>query len=92
MLIEKMRFIVTDLIDPNIIPLTPSEGWQPDPAHPRRRPPWIKVRAPSSEGYREVFELMRSKKLNTVCEEAQCPNIAECWGKGTATFLLGGAT
>jgi lipoic acid synthetase len=87
-----MRFTVTDMIDPNLIPITPSEGWQPDPAHPRRRPPWIKVRAPSSEGYKEVYELMRAKKLNTVCEEAQCPNIAECWGRGTATFLMGGDT
>ncbi len=83
---------MTDLIDPNAIPLTPKEGWQPDPSHPRRRPPWIKVRAPSSEGYKEVYELMREKKLNTVCEEAQCPNIAECWGRGTATFLMGGDT
>lgn len=83
---------MTNLIDPNAIPMTPSEGWKPDPAHPRRRPPWIKVRAPSSEGYKEVYELMRSKQLNTVCEEAQCPNIAECWGKGTATFLMGGDT
>ena len=83
---------MTDLIDPSLIPVTPSEGWQPDPAHPRRRPPWIKVRAPSSEGYKEVYELMREKKLNTVCEEAQCPNIAECWGRGTATFLMGGDT
>ncbi len=83
---------MTDLIDPSLIPVTPSEGWQPDPSHPRRRPPWIKVRAPSSEGYKEVYELMREKKLNTVCEEAQCPNIAECWGRGTATFLMGGDT
>jgi lipoyl synthase len=82
---------VTNLIDPNAIPSTPVEGWTPDPAHPRRRPPWIKVRAPSGEGYQEVYQLMREQTLNTVCEEAQCPNIGECWGRKTATFLLMGS-
>ncbi|MDX2162691.1 MAG: lipoyl synthase [bacterium] len=88
---------MTNLIDPNAIPLTepasPDDaGWQPDPQHPRRRPPWIKVRAPSGDNYERVYELMREKKLNTVCEEAQCPNIGECWGRGTATFLMMGDT
>lgn len=82
---------MTNLIDPNAIPSTPVEGWTPDPAHPRRRPPWIKVRAPSGEGYQEVYQLMREQTLNTVCEEAQCPNIGECWGRKTATFLLMGS-
>jgi lipoic acid synthetase len=57
---------------------------------PRRRPPWIKVQAPSGETYAQVRRLMRSKALNTVCEEAHCPNIGECWGRGTATFLMMG--
>lgn len=83
---------MSNVIDPGLIPTTPTEGWKPDPNHPRRRPPWIKVRAPTSEGYHEVYGLMRGQKLNTVCEEAQCPNIAECWGKRTATFLMGGDT
>ncbi|NDJ59644.1 MAG: lipoyl synthase [Chloroflexi bacterium] len=68
------------------------DGWKPDPNHPRRRPPWIKVRAPSGENYERVYGLMRGHKLNTVCEEAQCPNIGECWGRGTATFLMMGDT
>lgn len=59
---------------------------------PRRRPAWIKVRAPSGESYERVLETMRSKRLHTVCEEARCPNLGECWGSGTATFLLMGDT
>ena len=55
---------------------------------PKRRPPWIKVRAPMGETYQEVQHLMRAKSLHTVCEEAMCPNLGECWGAGTATFLM----
>jgi len=55
---------------------------------PKRRPPWIRVRAPMGETYEEVQRLMRSKALHTVCEEAMCPNLGECWGSGTATFLM----
>ncbi len=55
---------------------------------PVRRPNWIKVRAPSGEQYQDLQHLMRSKALHTVCEEAGCPNMGECWGSGTATFLL----
>jgi len=57
---------------------------------PQRRPEWIRVRAPGGETYEQVRLLMRSKALHTVCEEAMCPNIGECWGKGTATFLMMG--
>ncbi len=56
------------------------------------RPDWIKVRLPSGENYGRLKSLMRSKDLHTVCEEAQCPNIGECWGSGTATFLILGDT
>jgi len=55
---------------------------------PQRRPEWIRVRAPSGETYERLQELMRSKTLHTVCEEAMCPNMGECWGSGTATFLM----
>jgi lipoic acid synthetase len=61
-------------------------------ATPQRRPPWIKVRAPSGETYEWLREMMRSKSLHTVCEEAMCPNLGECWGSGTATFLMMGDT
>ncbi|MCS7054562.1 MAG: lipoyl synthase [Thermoflexales bacterium] len=55
-----------------------------------RRPEWLKVRMPSGETYHNLKRLMRSKSLHTICEEANCPNIAECWGRGTATFLIMG--
>ncbi len=55
-----------------------------------RRPPWIRVRAPSGETVDWLRGLMRGKALHTVCEEAMCPNLGECWGAGTATFLLMG--
>jgi lipoyl synthase len=55
---------------------------------PVRRPSWIKVRAPAGETYEWLQDLMRKKSLHTVCEEAGCPNMGECWGSGTATFLM----
>lgn len=58
----------------------------------QRRPSWIRVRAPDGETYHWLKRLMRSKNLHTVCEEAHCPNIAECWGNRTATFLILGDT
>jgi lipoic acid synthetase len=61
-------------------------------AQPLRRPEWIKVRAPSGESYEWLRGLMRTKALHTVCEEAMCPNMGECWGAGTATFLMLGDT
>ncbi len=60
----------------------------PNDVRPLRRPEWIKVRAPAGESYERVLQLMRSKSLHTVCEEAMCPNLGECWGSGTATFLM----
>jgi lipoyl synthase len=58
------------------------------PQKPRRRPEWMRVRPPKGEDYKWVRGLMRSKQLHTVCEEAHCPNIGECWGERTATFLI----
>ena len=55
---------------------------------PMRRPDWIRVRAPSGETHKKLKMLMRTKELHTVCEEARCPNMGECWGSGTATFLM----
>ncbi|MCS7177506.1 MAG: lipoyl synthase [Candidatus Kapabacteria bacterium] len=52
------------------------------------RPEWLKVRAPGGENYVRLKRMMRAKSLHTVCEEARCPNIAECWGAGTATFMI----
>ena len=56
----------------------------------RRHPDWIKVRMPSGSGYTQTKAIVSTFKLNTVCQEAQCPNIGECWGHGTATFMLMG--
>lgn len=68
-----------DRVDPDKINTTPL-----------RRPDWIRVRAPGGETHAWLQKLMQQKTLHTVCEEAGCPNIAECWGSGTATFLMMG--
>ncbi len=52
------------------------------------KPEWLKVRAPGSENYLRLRSIMRDLKLNTVCEDAHCPNIGECWHHGTATFMI----
>jgi lipoic acid synthetase len=52
------------------------------------RPEWLKAKAPTGEGYREIKETMRGLSLHTVCEEALCPNIGECWNNRTATFMI----
>ncbi len=56
------------------------------------RPPWLKVRFPASPALVELQQLMRDADLHTVCEEARCPNIGECWSRGTATFMILGDT
>ena len=58
----------------------------------RNKPPWLKVRMPGSERYHEIRNRARQLNLATVCEEARCPNIGECWGGGTATFMVMGDT
>ena len=61
----------------------------PEPRTPRqRKPDWIRVKAPVSKGYHETRKLMRDLALNTVCEEAACPNIGECWDKKHATVMI----
>lgn len=66
---------------PRVIPLTPAQPRLP-------KPDWLKVRAPGSENYMRLKGIMRELKLHTVCEEAHCPNIGECWNHGTATFMI----
>jgi lipoic acid synthetase len=94
---------VSDVIVPDEIPVieenpNPRHGVRGSNRHnPEgivgpRRPTWIKVRAPAGETYEFVRQQMRSKALHTVCEEARCPNMGECWGAGTATFLMMGDT
>ena len=76
------------------MPATPTrDRISPEESTPKplRRPDWIKVKAPSGEVHKQLKVLMRKKELHTVCEEAMCPNLGECWGSGTATFLMLGA-
>jgi lipoic acid synthetase len=73
---------VTQLIDPNSIGL--------ETELPKRKPEWLRVRLPAGQGYSQLKKLMRDQQLHTVCEEAMCPNIGECWNRGPATFLLMG--
>ncbi len=56
-----------------------------------RKPEWLRVRLPSGARYQEVLDIVRSHQLQTVCAESKCPNIAECWGRGTATLMLMGS-
>ncbi len=57
-----------------------------------KRPEWLKVRLPGGANYADVKSLMRDQRLNTVCEEARCPNLGECWNRRTATFMILGDT
>jgi lipoic acid synthetase len=61
-----------------------------DDSHPvvLRKPAWLKVKLPTGEGYATTLKVAREQKLHTVCEDAMCPNIAECWGRKTATFMI----
>ncbi len=70
-------------------------GRHPEKAHrPEtpilKKPAWIRVKAPSSEGYRRTRHILRENRLVTVCEEAGCPNVGECWGQGHATMMIMG--
>jgi lipoic acid synthetase len=72
-------------------PRHPEKARRPD-VPPLRKPPWIRVKAPVSGGYLETRALVHTNGLHTVCEEAGCPNIGECWEKKHATFMLMGDT
>ncbi|MEO0782305.1 MAG: lipoyl synthase [Pseudomonadota bacterium] len=67
----------------------PEKAHRPDNAQPKK-PNWIRVRAPTSEGYHETRKIMRDNRLVTVCEEAACPNAGECWSQGHATMMIMG--
>ncbi len=70
------------------VPRTPTRG--PADEEMRVKPRWLKVKAPAGERYLEIKSLLASLNLATVCQEARCPNMGECWGGGTATFMLMG--
>jgi len=67
----------------------PEKAHRPDNAQPKK-PAWIRVKAPTSEGYRKTRDILRGSKLVTVCEEAGCPNVGECWSQGHATMMIMG--
>lgn len=75
--------------------LTLPEERHPEKAHRKdnpqpKKPDWIRVKAPTSEGYKKTRDILRDKKLVTVCEEAGCPNVGECWSQGHATMMIMG--
>jgi lipoic acid synthetase len=90
------------IVEPPPKPLTPDEYGGPHhpgsltpaqlAANGRRLPPWIRGKIASGGGYSKIRSLVDDKNLNTVCEEAQCPNLGECWSHGTATFMILGDT
>ena len=88
---------MTRLIDTVAEDLRPARARHPEKAHRPdqpvlRKPAWIRVKAPGSPIYAETRALVRDLKLTTVCEEANCPNIGECWDKRHATFMIMGET
>lgn len=82
--------VIIDTIS-NLRPRHPEKAHRPD-APIMAKPDWIRVRAPASKGYSETQKIVRDNKLVTVCEEAGCPNIGECWDKKHATFMIMGDT
>ncbi|MBA3530761.1 MAG: lipoyl synthase [Ardenticatenales bacterium] len=78
-----MELNVTIFDQPPVLPSTETRG---------PKPPWLKVRAPGGSNYRDVSKLIEEHRLHTVCAEARCPNIGECWENRTATFMLLGDT
>ena len=70
-------------------PRHPEKAHRPDNAQPKK-PDWIRVKAPVSQGYKDTRDILRTHKLSTVCEEAACPNVGECWSQGHATMMIMG--
>ncbi|CAN0652841.1 lipoyl synthase [Nitratireductor aquimarinus] len=78
---------ILDTVTDKPRPRHPEKAHRPD-QDVMRKPKWIRVKAPTSQGYMETREIVKSNKLVTVCEEAGCPNIGECWDKKHATFMI----
>jgi lipoic acid synthetase len=82
---------MTVVLDTSNRPRHPEKAHRPD-APALKKPDWIRVKAPVSKGYAETWAIVRANGLHTVCEEAGCPNIGECWDKKHATFMIMGDT
>jgi lipoic acid synthetase len=85
-----MEFIIQELSPEkqNVI----DQSQDPDKTSAHRKPAWLKARVPGGENYSRLRNLIDERKLHTVCEEARCPNMGECWNSGTATFMILGDT
>src|ERR687885_1620827 len=83
--------VVLDLLNQDHRPRHPEKAHRPDQPV-ERKPAWIRVKAPGSPLWAETNRIVRQNKLVTVCEEAGCPNIGECWEKKHATFMIMGDT
>jgi len=77
---------------PDLPPARPISPSQAAKILSGKKPEWLKIRPPAGESYGQIKELLKTGGLHTVCQEAHCPNVAECWASGTATFILGGDT
>ena len=83
---------MADLIQLDVLPGTLLAPTRPARGVNRRIPEWLTIKLPKRQGIEEVEGLMRRSGLVTVCEEARCPNLGECWSKKTATFMILGDT
>src|ERR1700731_5055091 len=86
-----MAVVIDTLLGKSGAPRLPEKARRPDQPS-LRKPDWIRVKAPVSPGYVETARIVRANRLHTVCEEAGCPNIGECWEKKHATFMIMGDT
>ncbi|MGE3144093.1 MAG: lipoyl synthase [Pseudorhodoplanes sp.] len=86
-----MAVVIDTLSSQSARPRHPEKAHRPDTPI-SRKPDWIRVKAPVSQGYAQTHKIMRENNLHTVCEEAGCPNIGECWEKKHATFMILGDT
>ncbi|TAK50196.1 MAG: lipoyl synthase [Xanthobacteraceae bacterium] len=86
-----MAVVIDTTNNPPLRPRHPEKANKPDAPSPRK-PDWIRVRAPASRGYADTNKIVRDNGLVTVCEEASCPNIGECWDRKHATFMVMGDT
>src|ERR1700689_3520480 len=86
-----MAVLIDPLLDKSASPRHPEKAHRPDQPSPRK-PDWIPVKAPVPAGYLDTQRIVRANGLHTVCEEAGCPNIGECWEKKHATFMIMGDT
>ena len=83
---------MTETVKKTYVIRHPEKAHKPDNPVQRRKPKWLRVKAPVSRGYAETRNIMRENNLHTVCEEAACPNIGECWEKKHATMMIMGDT